>query len=109
MFAAELVVRGQISNFTTFAHTMSSTTAACPFCNAELPPMPAATQPRTPCPRCGEPVPSERFPVQSDAVAAGWPPAGAQPANVVQGTRKTLQVVLSIMVGMAALALVFAL
>jgi hypothetical protein len=82
---------------------MASTTAACPFCNAELPPLTAMpTAPRTACPRCGEPVPSERFPI-----AAVAPPP--QSPSVADRKRRTLQIVLAIMAGMAALALVFAL
>jgi hypothetical protein len=86
--------------------------ASCPYCNAELPPLPAvAPSLRVPCPRCGEPVPRERFPVLQ-GVAAGCGPDLPKPAAVLrtpEGKRMTARVVLSIMAGMAALALVFAL
>src|SRR5438105_4073840 len=86
---------------------MRSAPAACPFCNAELPPLSASPlAPRTPCPRCGEPVPSDRFPVDATAIAAGPPPVKP---SLPDRKRFTLRVLLSIMAGMAALALVFAL
>jgi hypothetical protein len=83
---------------------MRSDIAACPYCNAELPPLAApATGRYAACPRCGEPVPAERFPATSAAPA----PAPAPP--LPQRKRQTAKVLLAIMVGMATLALVFAL
>ena len=88
---------------------MPNTLAACPFCNAELPPLPAPpVGPRTPCPRCGEAVPSERFPLQTAIVAGPPPPLAALPSNV-PGNKKTARIVLSVMAGMAVLTLIFAL
>jgi hypothetical protein len=109
MLATDGVVGPQIPSFTSYSHTMSSATAACPFCNAELPPIAARGQPRTPCPRCGEPLPSERFPVQTAAAAPDRPADPLLTAKSQARTRTTLHVVLSIMAGMAAFALVFAL
>lgn len=88
---------------------MSSATAACPFCNAELPPLAAHSLPRTPCPRCGEPLPSERFPLRTATDAPDRPAAPLATAAIEARTRTTLRIVLSIMAGMAAFALVFAL
>jgi hypothetical protein len=95
---------------------MTSVTTVCPYCNAALSPISApVTAARLPCPRCGEAVPSERFPVgePDGAIVAGHPqgtnaPRSGSPRSDA-GKRKTLQVVLSIMAGMAAFALVFAL
>src|SRR5438270_404596 len=90
---------------------MSSATAACPFCNAELPPIQAPSiAARTPCPRCGEPVPNERFPVPQQPGCSEQPGCLSVPAaSTAVRTRKTLLIVLSIMAGMASFALVFAL
>jgi hypothetical protein len=109
MRAADGGVGPQFPSFTSYSHTMSSATAACPFCNAELPPLPAHTLPRTPCPRCGEPLPSERFPLQTAALAPDRPAVPLLTTSTNARTRTTLRIVLSIMAGMAAFALVFAL
>jgi hypothetical protein len=97
---------------------MTSVPSACPFCNAELPALPAApATAHTACPRCGEPVASDRFavrpgpPPQSErfAVSAGPPPALPDTASLELGKRRTLRFLLAIMFSMAAAALVFAL
>jgi hypothetical protein len=109
MLPAEIAASQLFATFTTCTLPMSSVIAACPYCNAALPPISApAPSKHVPCPRCGEPVPSERFPIEhQNAIAAGPPPARMPDTNAA-GKRKTLQVVLSIMAGMAAFALVFA-
>jgi hypothetical protein len=87
---------------------MLSVPSACPFCNAELPALTTSpTTPQTACPRCGEPVASDRF-----AVRAGPPPGSPPepaPPNLEQRKRRTLRVLLGVMLGMATVALVFAL
>src|SRR5437660_1440552 len=82
-------------------------TATCPFCNAELPPLPAASaNERVPCPRCGEPVPASRFPVGPAATSHA---PSADPTEMQQRKRATLFLLLGIMGGMALIALIFAL
>ncbi len=84
---------------------MTSAASACPFCNAALPPLHAGPASRfTPCPRCGEPVPTDRFPRTTEPVT---PPAISRAA--APGKGKTARTVLAIMAGMAILGLVFAL
>lgn len=95
-----------------------TTKAACPFCNAPLPPLTLATdQDRLPCPRCGEPVPVNRWAIEPPAAGLkpGEPPMGGIRTEVEIGTpskrqnRKTASIVLGIMLGMAAIAFGYAL
>jgi hypothetical protein len=84
---------------------MSSAPPTCPFCNAELPPLIALPQAdKVPCPRCGEPVPGDRFPV-------GPPPTGAAaaPASLADRKRHTVTVILSLMGAIFIVTLIFAL
>ncbi len=90
---------------------MQTTMSACPFCNAVLPALtapPAAD--KLPCPRCGELVPAVRWQVDT-AIAAGAPkiepPAAI--AEYVPGPRKTLLIVVGVMVTMAVVGLSYAL
>jgi hypothetical protein len=102
-----------------------ATYAACPYCNAELPVLgtPPATS-QAACPRCGEPISADRFPVanatppaqnRSNATTSGFPPpstvhtADESPSEIRQRKRATLFAVLAVMCGMAAMALIFAL
>ena len=105
----------------------TSDTATCPYCNAALPPLPLRASADsgaadgngiakglpaparglyTACPRCGEPVLTERFPTTAAAPA---PPVVPAPPSLAERKRHTARWLLALMVGMAALALVFAL
>src|SRR4051812_34730328 len=92
------------------------TSAACPYCNAPLPPLAALPRTaRTACPRCGELVPSERFAVAGTGIAAGHPaPTTATAPTVAAPTlaerkRTTARVLLALMGGLAIMTLIFAL
>jgi len=82
----------------------------CPFCNAPLPPLaatPAAD--KLPCPRCGELVPAARWVVDAalQSVREGSPRPYAQTAKAEAAprNRKTMLVLLGIMLTMAFLSL----
>jgi hypothetical protein len=89
---------------------MNSDPANCPFCNGVLPALSKpATADKLPCPRCGELVPAARWLVDA-SIASGPPPAKAavvQPE--VPGTRKTMLIVVGIMLTMAVIGLSYAL
>jgi hypothetical protein len=83
----------------------------CPFCNGVLPALPASpTDDKRPCPRCHEPVPAARWPIDSTlaAISAGPPPAPTPP-DFKTANRKTGFIVLGIMATMAIVGLSYAL
>lgn len=86
---------------------MASDDSTCPYCNATLPPLaaPPAGE-RVPCPRCGEPVPGERFPVERGE--RPWPESVDDEAPP-PGKQKTLTILLGVMGAVALVTLVFAL
>jgi hypothetical protein len=84
----------------------------CPFCNGVLPALTSRpADDKHKCPRCGEPIAAERWPVDpalATAIQAGaapvQPPADFRPAN-----RKTGLIVLGVMISMAVAGLSYAL
>ncbi len=92
--------------------------AKCPYCNSSLPVLAAPpTVEKQACPLCGEMVLSARWQVASNlatAVSPGEPPP-AKPSTIPAtstrppGIRKTLYIVLGIMVTMAIIGLSYAL
>ena len=91
-----------------------SAVRTCPYCNATLPALTVGpTGPRTPCPRCAEPVPSEQFAIMAGhsppAYAGGSLVGGSPTPSQAAGKKRTLRILLAIMAGMATLTLVFAL
>ena len=87
---------------------MTLEAAVCPFCNSVLSAIAAApTAEKLPCPRCGEPVPTARWPVVQSV-----PPSPAMSAAIrggTPGTRATLFVILGVMLTMAVVSLSYAL
>jgi hypothetical protein len=82
----------------------------CPFCNGVLPALPAPPTDKRPCPRCGEPVPPGRWPVDPSATAiASGPPPGPKPSDVKTANRKTGYIIIGLMAAMAIIGLSYAL
>lgn len=98
---------------------MPPTPALCPFCNATLPTAPAPPpSSKAPCPRCGEPVPADRWsidPALATALIAGDAPVNqrrtvdAPAPEPGLGVRKTAFIVLGVMVTMLLIGMSFAL
>lgn len=84
----------------------------CPFCNGVLPALAAPpAHDRLPCPRCGEPIPAARWPIDpalATAIQTAAPPLPSPP-DPRPANRKTGLIVLGIMFAMALTSLGYAL
>lgn len=85
---------------------MTPIAPTCPFCNASLSDV-LRTDDRTPCPRCGEPLPESvraLLPATTAPVSAADQPA----ANFAPGKRATLLAILGVMLLTATIGGIFA-
>lgn len=85
----------------------------CPFCNAPLPVLAAPALGKQPCPRCGEPVPGDRWPVDpglATSLRAGPAPAPvSSPPDFRAANRRIAWTLLGIIASMAIIGLSYAL